>query len=113
MKDELLALIYNLGQNKMRNKPPSPHINDEFARKPKRAFFFSSLKWGEGRGLKFFICFDRDCRSDFPLFLFGKHDRALLAKAMFRFVAEANITFVGWSRRSSVVFIQCQAKHVL
>ena len=49
-------------------KPPSPHINDEFARKPKHAFFFSSLKWGEG-GLKFFICFDRDCS-----FTFGQHE---------------------------------------
>ena len=43
---------YNLGRNKMRNPEtspplPSPKINDEFALKPKRAFF-PLLKWGEG-----------------------------------------------------------------
>ena len=45
-------LTYNLGQNKI--NPPPPKINDEFARKAKRAIF-PLLKWGGGVVLIFHL----------------------------------------------------------
>jgi len=50
-----MSKIDNLGRNNMEQKPPAspplpPEINDEVARREKRAIF-SSLVWGEGRGV--------------------------------------------------------------
>ena len=39
--------LYNLGQNKVEEQTPSPQIEDEVARRAKRAIF-PSLIWGEG-----------------------------------------------------------------
>ena len=43
----------------------------------KTRFFFSLLKWGQGR-LKFFICFDRDCRYSCTVKLRHRLDRTVL-----------------------------------
>ena len=75
---------FNLGQNKMRNNlPPPPPISRMSSRQTKtRAFFFHHWNGGRG-GLKFFICFDWDCRLFFMLIPMIYHVAAVITSLLY------------------------------